>query len=280
MAFEIMISISDVFKWTITLGGKQNFLSAPWVTALLRRTPESRRRARALWLLSLSPHYFFLRNAPEYAGMTEAEYREAFFETGRKSRQKIFDEIFADMQLGPVAMDYGCGTGLFARILARNVEKVYACDISKGAIAAARVLNPADNLEYLTADEDGLPSVPDHSIDTLISLNMIQHLTVPTYDRVLKNMASKVKPGGKAILHIQCLDPRWKTEAEWLADRSIRGQLKYKFGLHCFSLAEETHKEMVAKHGFRDITVAPVSSFTDHYFDDIGDQHILIGSKI
>ena len=274
-----MISFSEVFRWTITLGGKQNFLSAPWVTALLDRTPESKRRARILWLLSLGPHYFHLRDAPEYAGMSEAEYREAFFETGRQSRKKIYDEIFADMELGKVVMDYGCGMGLFARVLAQNVDKVYGADISKGAIAGAKILNPADNLEYVIADAEGLKAVPDAGVDTMISLNMVHHLAVNVYDHVLGNMARKLKPGGRLILHIQCTDPGWRTEEEWLADTSLRGRLKYRFGIHCFSLPEERHTEMVAKHGFKDISIKPVSSFTDHYFDDIGNQHILIATK-
>jgi len=274
-----MLSVGEVLKWTITLGGKQNFLGSPWVRYVLSRTPESKKRSRALWLLSLSPHYFHLRNAPEYANLSQAEYIEAFWATGRQWRRKIYDEIFADIDLGRVVMDYGCGPGLFASVLAENSEKVYACDISPGTIACAQVLNPADNLEYTTADEAGLQQVPDGGVDSVISLNMVQHLGVQTYDRVLGYMSRKLRPGGKLILHIQLTDPGWRSEAEWLADRSIKGRLKYRFGIHCFSLAAEKHEEMAARHGFTDISIKPVAEYTDHWFDDIGAQHILMARK-
>ena len=275
-----MISLTEVLKWTITLGGTQNFLGAPWVRRVLERTPDERKRARALWLLSLSPHYFHLRNAPEYAGLSPSEYREAFWKTGEISRRKIYDEIFAEMDLGHVVMDYGCGMGLFAKVVAENVDTVYACDVSPGTIACAKIVNPVDNLVYVVADEDGLKAVPDASVDTVISLNMVHHLAAATYERVLGFMARKIKPGGRLILHIQLPAPGWKTEEEWRADRSIRGRLKLRYGIHCFSLAAEKHEEMATKAGFTDISIRPVSDYTSHRFDDIGDQHILTATKL
>jgi SAM-dependent methyltransferase len=270
-----MISVTEVLKWTITLGGTQNFLGARWVRRVLERTPEDRKRARALWLLSLSPHYFHLRNAPEYAELSESEYREAYWEAGYVSRRKIYDEIFAGMELGRVVMDYGCGGGFFARALAENVDTVYACDVSPGTIACAKVVSPSDNIVYVVADREGLKAVPDAGVDTIISLNMVHHLTAATYERVLRFMAQKIRPGGRLILHIQLPAAGWKTEEEWRADRSIRGRLKLRFGIHCFSLAAEKHEEMVTKAGFTDISIRPVSDYTSHKFDDIGDQHIL-----
>lgn len=274
-----MLNPAEILKWTVTLGGKQNFLGAPWIRRVLERTPPHKRKERALWLLWLSPHYFHKRNAPPFDRMSNDEYRHAFFRENGTYRQMIYDKIFANMDLGKTVMDYGCGPGSFAIALAKNVEKVIACDISPGTIACARILNAADNLTYTTSDDEGLALVPEHSIDTLISLNMVQHLGVGIYHDVLGKMGRLVKPGGKLILHIQLDDPAWRSEEEWLADRSIKGKLKYRYGIHCFSLTAEQHTAMAGEHGFENIEIRPVSFFTDHVFDDIGEQHIMTATR-
>src|SRR4051794_35962438 len=104
-----MVSFREVFRWTLTLGGRQNYLGARWVTQALKRVPADDREAWALKLLSLSPHYFFKRDYPEYAQLSEAEYRKAFFEEGRRSRETIYNKLLAPMGLGDAILDYGCG---------------------------------------------------------------------------------------------------------------------------------------------------------------------------
>jgi len=212
--------------------------------------------------------------------MSDTEYRRHFFEESRSSREKIHDELFENMDLGKVVVDYGCGPGYLARVLARKAEKVFACDISSGTIACAGVINPADNLVYVTADEKGLTAVPDGSVDSVISINMVQHLKVAAYRKVLSFMSRMLKPGGKLVMHIQLSDPEWKTEEEWRSDKSVKGRMKYEFGIHCFSLSEEMHKSLVAEYGFEEIIVKPVASFTEHRFADIGDQHMLTATRL
>ena len=136
-----MSRLIDVIKWGATLGsGEQNFLGARWIQTLLKRAPEAKRREYALKILSLSPHYFLDADDPKYNGYSRQRYLDEAFRTGRAGRQRIYDEILKD-RLSPdyIVIDYGCGPGFLARVLAQNVKQVYAFDISPGVLACARI---------------------------------------------------------------------------------------------------------------------------------------------
>ena len=272
-----MSRVLDIMKWGSTLGGgEQNFLGARWVTTLLKLSPSSRRRQYALKLLSLSPHYFIDRDDPSNAGLTESEYFEAAFAQCRDSREKIYDQmVSSEIKKSDVVIDYGCGPGFLARVLARNARSVYAFDISAGALACARVLNNEENLTYLTADDAGLAKVENGGVDVVVSIAMVQHLSTAVYNAVMGNIAAKLKPGGKLILHVQLPDAVWRTEEQWRSDKSVAGRIKYRYGLHCFARSEAEHRQVVEDHGFTDVQIVPVASLVDERFDDVCEQHLL-----
>lgn len=276
-----MSRLIDVLKWGSTLGGgEQNFLGAKWVTTVLRRAPESKRRAYALKLLSLSPHYFLDRDDPKYAGLSDTEYFESTFANARRSREKIYEQILlGQVRTEDIVIDYGCGPGFLARVLARHAKQVFAFDISSGVLACARILNSEDNLTYLTADKFGLSEVQDSSVDVIVSFAMVQHISDAIYDLVMANLSRKLKSGGKLILHIQLPEDGWRTEDEWRADTSVKGRIKYKYGLHCFARTEEEHFAMAKKHGFEEISIMPVATLVTERFDDVCEQHLLMAKK-
>jgi SAM-dependent methyltransferase len=177
-------------------------------------------------------------------------------------------------------IDYGCGPGFLAKIVSENVAKVFALDISPGALACAQVLNPSPNLAYVLADESGLCSIENDSVDVVFSYAVIQHLSDATYNKMLDNCWSKLRPGGRILLHIQLIDPLWKTEDEWRADKSLQGRLKFKYGLHCFGRTIEDHVRLVRNHGFIDVYTKPLTELVD---DEAGSelvsQSILTATK-
>ena len=277
-----MASAVDILKWSLSLGRTpQNFLGAKWLRRFLDRAPNDRKRVWALRLLSLSPHYFINPDDSKFKGLRGDQYLEKACQVIADSRRLIYDRIVAQ-HTNPedVVMDYGCGPGFLSSAIAPNVHSVYGCDISDGALACARVLNAAPNLDYLVADNEGLAHIPDGGVDLVVSFAMVQHLTAATLDHVLSVWQKKLKPGGKLLLHIQLIDDVWKTEDEWKSDRSLKGRVKFRYGLHCFGRTEETYRQAVADHGFGDIETMPVSDLiptTD--FDDVGSQHLLIARK-
>ena len=277
-----MSRLIDVLKWGSTLGGgEQNFLGAGWVTSVLRHAPEAKKRVYALKLLSLSPHYFLDRDAPQYDGLSDSQYFEATFANARESREKIYDQILKGrINKDDIVIDYGCGPGFLARVLARHSASVYALDISTGALACAQILNGESNLTYLTADESGLAKVADSSVDTVVSFAMVQHISDAIYDLVMTNISKKLKSGGRLILHIQLPVEGWRTEEEWRSDTSVKGRIKYKYGLHCFARPESEHVAMAEKHGFVDVKIVPVSTLVTERFDDVCEQHLLTATRV
>ena len=276
-----MGKLLNLTKWVAALGSSpQTFLGAAWVKRVLDRVSEPKKRLWALRLLSLSPHYFFDREDSEYDGLTSDQYLETAFDIGVRSRQIVFDNLLKE-RLGPqdVVLDYGSGPGFLAKIIAGNVARVYACDISEGAIECARVLNSAPNLTYVLANDEGIASIPDKGIDVIVSFALAQHLSDESLDIVLNNCLKKLKPGGKLIMHVQLLEGDWKSEAEWRSDHSVKGKLKLRYGLHCFGRTEDSYIEKVLSQGFEDVTVTKISNLVSENFDDIWSQHLLHASK-
>ncbi len=276
-----MNKLFSLIKWGVTLGsGSQNFLGAKWIQRSLDKTPVERRRSKALHILSLSPHHFFDTDNPAYKGMSREQFLDAAFEVDKISREKLMDQVLSS-RLGPgdTVLDYGCGPGFLSKAVSGHVKQVYAADISPGTLACANILHPADNIKYVTADDDGLAEVPDATVDVVVSFAVIQHIGDAIYDLILANCFRKLRPGGQVIIGIQLLEPGWKTEAEWLADRSIKGRLKFKYGLHCFGRTPEEHLAMAAKHGFVDARIESVAEMVDEKFDDICSQHLMTAHK-
>lgn len=276
-----MGKIYNVLKWTVTLGqGPQNFLGAKWIGSFLGRIPQSRKRAWALRILSLSPHYFIFPDAPEYKGMSNDEYLEASFDVITESRDNIFRLLLKrHLNENDVVLDYGCGPGFLAKAASSSVRQIYAIDISAGAIACARILKPADNIEYLIADENGLGTIPDGSVDAVYSYAVVQHLSDAIFRIVLENCRRKLRPNGRLLLHIQLPDDIWRTEQDWLSDRSFRGKLKFNYGLHCFGRTETQYRNIVEEFGFRNIEFEQLVGFDERYASELRSQRLLVAMK-
>lgn len=276
-----MKNILKIAKWVAILGAEpQAFLGANWVKKILDRAPVSKKRIWALRLLSLSPHYFLRPEGPEFDGLSDDEHLEKGFEESLDSRLRIYEMIFkGKIHSTDVLLDYGCGPGFLSKAVSPHVKKVYSCDISSGVLACADVVNGADNIEYVLATKNGMQQIEDESIDVVISFAMVQHLSDDIFDTVLDNIARKLKPGGRLILHIQMTDDVWKTEAEWKNDSSIRGRLKFRYGLHCFGRTEEAHRELVAKHNFTNIVIYDLAEMVTDNSNDVRSQGLLTAVK-
>lgn len=96
------------------------------------------------------------------------------------------------------ALEVGCGTGEFTRILAERARRVVAVDLSPQMIRLARQQSiDYPNIEYVEGDVLRL-SLPDESYDCIVSLATLHHL--PLEQGVLK-MKAALKQGGVLIIH-------------------------------------------------------------------------------
>ena len=276
-----MSKMLNALKWGISRGKEsQNFLGAKWIGSFLGKVSEKNRRIWALRILSLSPHYFLDREDPKYLGMSNDEYLNATFDSLIDSRENIYQKILRPyLSRKDVVLDYGCGPGLLARVTAPHVSKIYAMDISAGAVACARIVNPVENVEYIVADENGLSVITDTGLDIVYSFAVIQHLTNDIFEIVLKNCQAKLKPGGRLILHIQLTDDIWQSEDQYKADSSVHGKIKYELGLHCFGRTEQEHIDIVSRHNFVDIEIKKLEDFVPEFAHEVHSQRLLVARK-
>ena len=109
------------------------------------------------------------------------------------------------------ALEIGCGTGEFTRLLAAHARSVLAVDLSPQMIRLARQQSAAySNIEYLTGDVMRL-SLPSARYDCIVSLATLHHLQM---EQALSKMKEMLKPAGVLIIHDLLAD-------EGLIDRAI-----------------------------------------------------------
>jgi SAM-dependent methyltransferase len=103
------------------------------------------------------------------------------------------------------ALDVGCGTGQFARLLAERVKHVDAVDVSDDVLALARERSAhVHNLHLRTADIT-TDDIGREAYDFVSCLMCIHH--VP-FEPALEKLAAAVRPGGVlAVLGLGRLDP-------------------------------------------------------------------------
>ena len=80
-------------------------------------------------------------------------------------------------------------------------------------------------------------------------------------------------------MHVHLLEDGWKSEDEWKADQSVRGKVKYKYGLHCFGRTSDEYVSKAVKYGFENIEVQPIAAIVSEDFDDICSEHLLTAIK-
>jgi len=103
--------------------------------------------------------------------------------------------------LGDVAgkrlLDFGCGHGMAAVVLARRGAMVAACDLSEGYIAEARQRSLANEslIQFTVADGHVLPFA-DASFDLIWGHAILHHLEIEAAAQEIRRVMA---PGGRAV---------------------------------------------------------------------------------
>lgn len=241
-----------------TSGGYQNALGARWIGPVLRALPERRRQAFALWILALSPHYFF----------TSDHAAEA--QRNRDSRAKLTDDLLRPyLSAGMRVIDYGCGPGYMAAAVANYVDTVEAVDVSRGVLACASVLNGDPKIIYETPAQCGARA---EEVDVAYSFAVAQHLTDDTLADVLCMLHRRLRPGGQLLMHFSLVVDGFPTEEEWRSGTSALARTRARWGMSCFGRSSGGMEKLLANAGFDEVVIEPLAGKTDAE-TDIPQQH-------
>jgi cyclopropane fatty-acyl-phospholipid synthase-like methyltransferase len=254
----------------------QTFLDAKWIKSLLKSTPKKYKKTVALNVLALSPHYFLYSEEMK----TRKSFLISEYKRNLSSRQLLFKHVISKY-ISPqsVVMDYGCGPGFLARIVAQRTKKVYAIDISDGVLLCADTINHRDNINYLNVFKKQTDSIPDNSVDLIYSFAVLQHVSANLVDDIFSLFYKKLKENGKLLVQVQLQAQGWKTEKEWTDDHSVSGKLKYEYGLHAFSNTISFYEEKMEKNGLKFQSLIEMSNLLPDAFDDIYHQQLIAGKK-
>jgi len=140
---------------------------------------------------------------------SQARQRAAWF-ARRPEQLRFSDDAYLDHEtwirpafdrLGEVAgrrvLDYGCGHGMAAVVLARRGARVTAFDLSSGYLAEARARAAANGVAvaFAQADAERLPFA-DAAFDCVWGNAVLHHLDIPTAAAELRRV---LRPGGRAV---------------------------------------------------------------------------------
>lgn len=100
---------------------------------------------------------------------------------------------------GRTVLDFGCGDGRDATLLASKGAVVYALDLSPDllalAAARARADGHAGTVQFLRASAHAVP-LPDESVDVVLGNAVLHHLDLA---RASREVFRVLRPGGRAI---------------------------------------------------------------------------------
>jgi len=123
-------------------------------------------------------------------------------------RDRFIDEQLAGLGADSLVVNVGCG--VVRRFEATCRARYMATDL--------RVLGNVD----FASDATSIP-LSDHSVDTVIALELLEHVTDPV--AVLRELARVLKPGGTVIVSVPSTVPRHDDHDYWRFTAEGLGQL-------------------------------------------------------
>ena len=95
------------------------------------------------------------------------------------------------------ALEIGCGTGMFARLLAQKAEHVLALDLSPQMISMARERSEQfTNIDFQVADVQSLEFSP-RQFDCIVSIATLHHISM---EEILTKLKAALAPNGTLIV--------------------------------------------------------------------------------
>lgn len=115
--------------------------------------------------------------------------------------QDYVTHLLASLQLDSkqTVLDFGCGSGVAARLLASHVDRICLWDAARSAQELARV-NVADipNAELIDLTDQSRD--PAHVFDVILSHSVVQYMSVPELETWVRRWAAMLSLQGVIVL--------------------------------------------------------------------------------
>lgn len=98
-----------------------------------------------------------------------------------------------------IVLDAACGEGYGSNLLASQAQYVYGIDLSAETIESAKSKYKNGNMEFICASIEQLP-LEDDSIDTIVSFETIEHVSVAVQQNFFKEVKRVLKPDGMLVI--------------------------------------------------------------------------------
>ena len=148
---------------------------------------------------------------------------QKFYRVIQSSRKYYENYLFAHSKNKDV-IEYGCGIGTYAFLLAKHGARVVGIDISEVAIKMAKLQaekQGVKNIEFLEQDAEAM-EFDDNSIDMIFGTSILHHLHL---DKAMNEISRVLKIEGKAVFieplghnplinFYRKLTPQYRTEEE------------------------------------------------------------------
>jgi SAM-dependent methyltransferase len=142
--------------------------------------------------------------APNNKGGRKSEYVNAVFDAAILPR-------LPETGVCGCALDFGCGTGSFTRVLAQHCSQVIGVDVSEHMIATAtQVCEGYAHVRLLQIDGESLP-FENASFDHVIARESLCYVPDDMLGGVLEEIYRVLKPGGRFLwLEQVSTNPFWQ----------------------------------------------------------------------
>jgi ubiquinone/menaquinone biosynthesis C-methylase UbiE len=163
---------------------------------------------------------------------------------------------------GERVLDVGCGTGVVARLAARQLNgtgTVCGLDVNPGMLAVARNVTPeAAGIDWYEANAEAIP-LPDDSFDVVLCQMSLQFM--PGRANALREMRRVLGKGGRLVLNLPGpTPPLFEIFADALAKHIDQEAAPFVHAVFSLNNVDEI-RQLARDAGFREVqvTAAPKS---------------------
>jgi len=141
-----------------------------------------------------------------YSKRTDGGHRSQ----SEKFLKKEAKEKLLHLDGGKSLLDFGCGSADVLIYIVPEYEKVTGVDFSQSMLQTAIEKCQSfgyNNADFIYADENSIWENITQSYDRIITIGVVQHLTIDQIEQFIKNASERLNPDGK-IIFFDVLDSR------------------------------------------------------------------------